>query len=145
MAKSNFKITFNAKKLQREIERQFERRLKSTGSFLVDYLKEKLDGPRTGRWYPLPIGPRINPRDFTAARMYQASAVGEYPAKRLGDLKETLEYHFVRELNGDLCVYIGSPMEYAVDLEFDKRPFLNRAMLENLDEIKSMIGSPFDV
>lgn len=92
------------------------------------YFNLKLQGPRTGRIYPLPTG-----------GYYQASAPGEYPAKKLGDLRKTLAYRV--EVDSDsVSLIIGSPMEYAVDLELYKnRPFLNRGLTENLDKIKQMI------
>lgn len=143
MARSkNVKFKSNMKNVEKMFYREAENRLKKVGKMLKSYLNDKLEGPRNGRFYRMPLGPKILKGDIghNNSLMYQASEPGEYPAKRLGDLRATLSW-IVRREPGEVCLIIGSPMEYASDLEFEMdRPFLGRAINENLEEVKGMLG-----
>lgn len=151
MAKSKVKFKSNLKAIERLIYREYARRLKRIGENLLEFFADRLTGPRTGRWYTLPPQAHVNP--LTGKRMmYQASAPGEYPAERLGDLVDTLDY-FVCRMGDNVVLTIGSPMYYAEKLEgfggfldgynSGSRPFLRRGILENLEEIKGLLGKPF--
>jgi hypothetical protein len=125
---SKVKFKSYTKRAEKTINRLISIRLRMIGRMMKQYFNLKLEGPRTGRIYPLPTG-----------GFYQASAPGEYPAKKLGNLRKTLAYQVNVEPDA-VCLVIGSPMEYAQDLELLKgRPFLRRGIIENLDKIKQMI------
>lgn len=84
-----------------------------------------LRGSRSGRIYRVP----------GTQRMYQASAPGEAPASRLGDLRTS--YKFIIHRSEAL---IGSPLHYARSLEFGtrkmaKRPHLKKAYMMNRQAI----------
>lgn len=143
MAKSKVKFKSNYKKIEKKFYKEADTKLKSVGKMLKSYLNDQLEGPRTGMEYPMPLGPKILPGDVyhNNSPTYIASAPGEYPAKRLGDLRATIGWFVTTHKSvGSVCLTIGSPMEYADDLEFDmERPFIGRAVSENLLEIEEML------
>ena len=125
------KVKFKTKipRIEKELNRIMSVRLRMIGRMMKRYFNDKLQGPRTGRIYRLPTG-----------GFYQASAPGEYPARKFGDLRKTLAYQINVE-PGEICLVIGSPMEYAVDLELYKdRPFLRRGLFENIHKIEDMLA-----
>lgn len=84
-----------------------------------------LRGTRSGRFYKVP----------GTQRMYQASAPGEPPASRLGDLRTS--YKFIVKRSEAL---IGSPLHYARSLEYGTRkmaprPHLKKAYMHNRQAI----------
>jgi HK97 gp10 family phage protein len=85
-------------------------------------------GARTGKIYKVP---------GTKRRKYVASAPGEAPAVRLGDLRK--RYTWLTKGRGlKMKGYIGNPLKYAIFLEYGtsrmaKRPHFVRAM-ENKKE-----------
>jgi hypothetical protein len=89
-----------------------------------------LTGARSGRIYQIP----------GTKKDYTASAPGEAPAVRLGDLRTS--YRFVIKKYEGL---IGSPLAYALDLEkgtshMAPRPHLTAAYLKNRREIQSQLS-----
>lgn len=112
-----------------------------------------LRGQRSGREYPvpgtgkvvdaektLPNGRKFYFRKLEGARYYTASAPGEAPAVRLGDLRTS--YRFIVERNEGI---VGTPLEYAEHLEYGTenmapRPHLKRAYDENADVIKGHLS-----
>jgi hypothetical protein len=92
-----------------------------------------LRGPRTGKVYEIP----------GTNREYTASAPGEAPATRLGDLRTS--YRFILKKNEAL---IGSPLHYALDLEkgtyrIKPRPHLTKAFVKNRKAILSHLEGPW--
>lgn len=121
-----FTANYNLDKL---FHKEGEKRLKVIGRMMKKYFNEVLQGLRTGRFYPLP----------GTGKLYQASAPGEYPAKRLGDLRKSLTWCVDHEPDS-VCLTIGSPLHYATSLELERdRPFLRRGLMENFDEIKDKL------
>lgn len=84
-----------------------------------------LRGNKSGRVYPVP----------GTQRTYTASAPGEAPATRLGDLRTSYRF-LVRDNEG----LVGSPLHYAYKLEkgtrkMAPRPHLKRAFVLNRNSI----------
>lgn len=96
--------------------------------------KEKLSGKRTGRVYRVP----------GTNRTYTASAPGEPPAVMTGQLRSSIKYRIVGELQV-LRGEVGSELKKAVELEFGTkkikpRPFLRPTFQEELPEIKNILS-----
>jgi hypothetical protein len=76
------------------------------------------DEPKTGHVYPRPGG-----------GTYRASAPGESPARRTGNLRDSISEPDVRESSGALVGQITISAEYAAILEFhNNRPFVRPAI-----------------
>lgn len=85
-------------------------------------LLEVLVGERTGNWYKVP---KTN-------RMYRASAPGEAPATRTGDLRRSYRVGDVeQDEHGQTHVRVGSDLPYSAPLELD----MNREHLEPAVEL----------
>lgn len=96
--------------------------------------KEKLSGKRTGRVYRIP----------GTNRTYTASAPGEPPAVMTGQLRSSIKYRIVGELQV-LRGEVGSELKKAVELEFGTkkikpRPFLLPTFQEELPKIKEILS-----
>ncbi len=106
------------------------RRLNEVGDEMLDYLHEKLTGPRTGREYYVP----------ELGRTYTASAPGEYPAEKLSFLRSSINAQYY-ETPSSMSVSVGSDgIEYARTLELDMgRPFISRSFFEKQDRIKQIL------
>jgi len=96
--------------------------------------KEKLSGKRTGRVYRVP----------GTNRTYTASAPGEPPAVATGQLRSSIKYRIVGELQV-LRGEVGSELKKAVELEFGTkkikpRPFLRPTFQEESPKIKNILS-----
>ena len=96
--------------------------------------KEKLSGKRTGRVYRVP----------GTKKTYVASAPGEPPAVATGQLRSSIKYRIVGELQV-LRGEVGSELKKAPMLEFGTRkmaarPFLKPTFDEELPTIKEILS-----
>lgn len=96
--------------------------------------KEKLSGDRSGRTYRVP----------GTKKTYTASAPGEPPAVMTGQLRSSIKYRIVGELQV-LRGEVGSELKKAPMLEFGTRkmaarPFLRPTFQEELPEIKNILS-----
>lgn len=123
----------NIGKLNKRVRNRLNIKMKSIASLLAGYLDRSLEGDsgRTGRQYRRPDG-----------TPYTASAPGEWPSEKSGDLRKSIDIE-VTVTNAEISLTMSAPVPYAQDLEFFMdRPFISRAFTENLDEIKSILGKP---
>ena len=123
-------VQVNVSEAKKKIKKSKEDRLKEIGRYMVEQLEQALEGEGSGRTYRIP-GTNI---------LYQASAPGEFPAERTGQLRNS--NFFV--VDGDM-VGIGTPLEYGLFLEvgtykMSPRPWINPTFRANLDVIKSIAG-----
>jgi hypothetical protein len=122
-------------------------------------VREMKSGGRTGTWYRLPGTKRgRSKRDRRKGlpsegagtkgglhKWWQASAPGEYPAVRLGDLSGARGLRIDTRTKGTTVVsYVHTKLAYAKELEGKKtakgrRPFLKRALNEHWGEIQGAI------
>ena len=102
------------------IAQQANKKLTAVGLHMVGKIKLRLStGKRSGRIYRVPGTKHVT---------YQASAPGESPAKRLGDLFGRMNYK-VQKQGNTYRVGVGSPLIYAQWLEMgtrkmEARPFI---------------------
>lgn len=130
MARRNgmeFRLTDNTETILRRFDQQGQARLTAAGSEWHKGVVKELRGSRSGRVYKVP----------GTQREYTASAPGESPASRLGDLRTS--YKFIVKKSEAL---IGTPLHYAVDLEHGTRkmaprPHLQKAFNKNRQRILS--------
>ncbi len=83
-------------------------------------VNEVLVGERTGRWYRKPKG----------KGMYRASAPGEAPASRTGDLRRSYKVGKLEVEAGRVQVKVGTALEYAEYLEHGTNHMHSRPHLE---------------
>lgn len=130
-------ITWTAK-VDREVPVRFRTemlaRTARTGQIVVEALKKNLTGSRTGRWYYKPGG-----------GMYRASAPGEYPARRTGNLRAGVGSLWDPR---NARVVIGTNVPYGVYLEKKPpsqggRPWLKRAADESASRIRDVWKAPW--
>lgn len=122
--------------LPQNLHTQVILRTAQTANLVLAYLKKALTGPRSGRWYYLPGG-----------GMYKASAPGEYPARRTGQLVNTLQTSWDPE---NLTAVVGSSVPYARYLEKKDpsaggRPWLSRAAKETDGQVKAIWAQPWNL
>lgn len=133
MANSSFTFTLNSN-MDRVISQLSSARRQRLLAATIEWhggVVKLLRGTRSGRMYPIP----------GTQTLYRASAPGEAPAVRLGDLRTS--YRFEVKDNEGL---VGSPLSYAKDLEFGTRkmaprPHLKRAFMQNKQKILAHLQS----
>jgi len=91
-------------------------------------VRKKLRGPRSGRTYPVP----------DTQQTYTASAPGEPPARRTGELARSYQTH--EPMSGTPEAYVGTDSPYALPLEkgtrrMAARPHFRPAAKENLQRL----------
>ena len=128
MARRNgFEMTIidNTEAILDRFNHEHEARLVAAGQEWHKGVVKILRGNRSGRIYKVP----------GTEQTYRASAPGEAPASRLGDLRTS--YKFIVKKSEAL---IGTPLHYAVDLEHGTRkmaprPHLQKAYHQNRERI----------
>ena len=100
-------------------------------------LKKNLSGARSGREYPLPGG-----------GTYIASAPGEYPAVKTGELRDTIRVS-IKTTKDDTTAIIGTDAIHGLILETKPiraggRPWMSRAYQENKDWLTEGLRRQFE-
>ena len=118
------------------INREATRRMLQTGAAIRDKAVANLAGPRTGRQYRIP-GTNV---------MYTASAIGEYPAVRVGALRQSVRMVSV----SDTQVVVGTDLLYGMFLEKKLpqrggRPWLGRTAAEVEQQIQQIWARPWNI
>ena len=127
----------NVDEIANNIDKAKYEKLLAASEFARNRLVEKLGGNRSGRTYTVP-GTSVT---------YTASAPGEAPASRTGQLRGSIEYEITTD-----NAYIGTPLEYGLYLEKGSynpatgailypRPWLKPTLSENQKAIQSILGS----
>lgn len=110
--------------------------------FIGDHTLAEMSKPATGRWYT------FYNHNTGFMETYQASAPGQYPTVKTGDLKKELKKktNFKVEWSGykvDAYIGVDNPdvAKYAIDvLDAGLRPWRNRALLECGPTIQQILG-----
>lgn len=112
----SFNVQYNYR--GREVEEQIRRGVRAnlTAAAIIWHgaVIQELTGPRSGRMYQIP----------GTAQKYTASAPGEPPASRTGDLRTSYRFQVQDEY-----AEIGSPLDYAPMLEYGTRKMAPRPHL----------------
>ena len=127
----------NVDEIVNNIDKAKYEKLLAASEFARNRLIEKLSGNRSGREYTVP----------GTSTTYTASAPGEAPASRTGQLRGSIEYEITRD-----NTYIGTPLEYGLYLEKGSynpvtgailypRPWLKTTLSENQKAIQNILGS----
>ena len=100
---------------------------------LQSEVRRKLSGQRTGRTYPVP----------DTQQTYTASAPGEPPARRTGELARSYQTH--EPMTGTPEAYVGTDSPYALPLEkgtrhMAPRPHFLRTLHEQMGRIKRILA-----
>lgn len=128
MARNNeFSLIDNTGVILSRFDRNSQSKLTAAAQEWHKGVVKTLRGNRTGRVYRVPA----------TNRTYRASAPGQSPASRTGDLRTS--YRFIVKRSE---AFIGSPLHYAPMLEngtpkMSKRPHLRKAYNLNRDRIIS--------
>ena len=121
----------NVDEIVKNIDEAKYEKLLAASEFARNRLVEKLGGNRSGRTYTVP-GTSVT---------YTASAPGEAPASRTGQLRGSIEYEITNNTG-----YIGTPLQYGAFLELGTnkaapRPWLKTTLSANQKAIQDIIGS----
>lgn len=126
MAKSPLSVNFTVESHKDQVlaltEQAARRKVAAMGMAVrTKLLMEVLVGERNGRWYRVP----------KTKRRYRASAPGEAPASRTGDLRRSYRVGQVQSLPGvpGAIVKVGSPLAYAAHLESGTQNMASRQHL----------------
>lgn len=121
--------------VKKMIDNGFEANLlEATIEWHAGVVEDMLVGDRGGRSYRIP----------GTGRTYRASLPGEPPASRTGALRSSYQFRTRNTING-LVGEVGSPLEYAVHLEYGTkrmapRPHLMPAYHSREKQIKRALG-----
>jgi hypothetical protein len=118
------------------VREEGNRRLNNCAELVVGYIREKMLEPKTGRIYRIP----------GTSETYQASAPGEYPAVRTGDLWTSL----TAQQTGPTEFTFGTSIEYAKYLEGNStepgiRPFIEKTVSEAEHLVKQEMTRPWQL
>lgn len=116
MASNRFTFQSNVPKFKSQLRKHLRQNVRRAALQWERGIKEVMTGDKSGAVYPVP---------GTSDATYQASAAGESPAVRTGNLRSSISHRFVAEL----AAHIGSPVDYSLPLErgtknMAKRPFI---------------------
>lgn len=125
----------NLDRAMRRIDIVAKQRMIMVAKMLQEHFRHRLTGPRFGRTWT------IRTKDGTGWMTYTASRKREWPAERYGDLIKSMDYKYLYDDHVH-CVYFGSNIEYAKDIE-GKRPFIKRGMIEATPDILRIISAPY--
>lgn len=132
------------KSYRREIVRKIRAGAKKKALKMVNAIRNEaitgMAGPKSGREYPVP----------GTKRTYIASAPGEYPAIRTGQLRSQIKLAIQTTLTG---VYgaVGTNIKHGIILEGETevdqaagiRPWLSKAVRDAEPELKRILDEPF--
>ena len=135
MGRNSVHVESNLDKIRNDLFGSIEQRISRATLHLHGKLIIKLSGSRSGRWYKLPHSRKGKMK----GQKWQASASGQAPAVRYGDLRTSYEFK-VTGSGADTVGVVGSPLEYAVWLEkgtrrMGKRPHLRKTYNEEKKEM----------
>jgi hypothetical protein len=117
------------------IDRESRVRINDAQDALRNAWLNRLSGERSGRTYKIP----------GTNRTYVASAPGEAPASRLGDLRRSVDKSPVERIDGEYAGSVGSPLDKSVMLELGTRrmgarPSLQPAIEDAREEIHKILS-----
>ena len=117
--------------VRQNLKEIYERNLQEASLYMVGELRKTNSGQKSGRVYKVP---------GTQAE-YTASAPGESPARRTGDLAKSFGW----EKKNDTTYIVGNDRKYALHLEkgtskMAPRPYFVSTFNANTDKIKELLG-----
>ena len=123
----------STKQLIEAIRGAAQRNVSEAARVVQSEVRRKLSGTRSGRTYPVP----------GTQQTYTASAPGEPPARRTGDLAKSYQVH--EPTGGTPEAYVGSDSPYALPLEkgtrrMAARPHFQPVFREQQDRIKRILS-----
>lgn len=124
------KLDLYTEDIKEQLENGLQKNLKEAALIWHGGVVRQLSGARRGRSYTLPV----------VKAKYQASAPGEAPATRTGDLRKSYGFRIQPYL-----AEIGSPLDYALFLEkgtrnMAPRPHLAPAYRNSMTRIHQALG-----
>ena len=130
----DFKLKFHTNEVVRAIESTATKRMLEAVNAVRGQTLDTLSGSRSGRTYRVP-GSR---------RTYTASAPGEPPASRLGELRQSVKTALKTE-GRKIIGMVGTDKEYGKVLEFGSkfmaaRPWLRISFEKALPKVKSILS-----
>lgn len=122
-------VTSNSEMLAEQIKRGTQANLKAAAIIWHGGIVRQLTGSRSGRIYRIP----------GTSRRYTASAPGEAPATRTGDLRTSYRFKVYQK-----SAVVGSPLMYALHLEkgtskMAPRPHIAPALVANRPAIMAAL------
>lgn len=109
-------------------------RAKRAANMVVDHILKEMAKPKSGIEYTVP-GTNVK---------YTASAPGEYPAIRMGELRDNIEV--TTEVDAlSVSGLINVKVPHGAILEAGMRPFLSRAADEKADGVRAIYEAPWDI
>ena len=128
------KVKFHTKEVVRAIESTATKRVLEAVTAVRGQTLETLSGSRSGRTYRVP-GSR---------RTYTASAPGQPPASRLGELRQSVKTALKTE-GRKIIGMVGTDKEYGKILEFGSRfmaarPWLRPSFDKALPKVKAILS-----
>lgn len=133
MARNEIRVQFNRREFQQFVTQNGFNAVYAATQYMQGKLQETLSGNRSGRTYTVP-GTGVQ---------YTASAPGEAPAVRLGDLRRSIDTKVER---GDTKIegYVGTDLDYGLYLERGTlhilpRPWLAPTFERERDEVQRIL------
>jgi hypothetical protein len=132
-AKNNWRVEWKGKQFHNKLDMDIPLTLDTVGRFLRDEVKKTLSQKGTGRIY----------KTGRSGGTHQASAPGEPPAARTGDLRRRTAYKSGVD-HKEFFVKVGNPLPYGPMLEFGtrkmaKRPWLGVTLRDNSGKVKTFL------
>lgn len=118
--------------VMKRVNKEAEKRALGSVNILRNNLIQDMAQPHTGREYKVP----------GTGRTYTASAPGEYPAIRLGQLRAGIRTAASISPSGIFGV-IGTDVEHGLYLEAGLRPWLGKEFEDSENELKDYLGKPW--
>lgn len=134
---SRIQVQFNRDQFRRMAQKETFQAVFAASLHMQGKIQETLAGQRSGRPYRVP-GTKVT---------YTASAPGEAPAVRLGDLRRSINYKIEQEAD-EVIGRIGSELDYGLYLErgtlnIAPRPWLAPTFDRETDNVKRILSEPW--
>ena len=125
-------IEWYIKEVSNKITMTLEQRMR----IAVEYLRSK-----TVKNISIPVVMGVGP--LGGKVVIERSKPGEYPRAETTMLMKTLFGEVVKNVNGSISGYVGTPMHYAIPLELElDRSFLLRTFVEEKSRITRLLTGP---
>lgn len=132
-ASVHWEVQMNIPQIESRLKSEANRKLNEAADLLENRIKNKLKGEGSGKVYSLPGG-----------GTYRASAPGEPPAERTGDLLDDVTRATDSDARGNPSVLVGNTLGYAAHLELGtrkmgKRPYIKPALTEIAQRVEGIL------
>lgn len=132
--------------VKRMLDGKATKKVTMIGAEVTNHIKLEMRKPKSGRQYNIPGTGSTDANGRTTPgtqKTYTASAPGEYPAIRTGQLRSGIRFKVEQENDG-VSVHMGTNVDHGIDLELGLRPWLSKALEDLNSRVETILGGDWE-